>query len=300
MFENQNFLAEKSPLSERQLFEFDLNGYLIIPGFLSAAEIAAARAALDARPESRASHKFDFLDFDPVFLRIARDPRVLAVASYLLGENFRFDHAFAYQDGPAGQDGAAVENLHAGPYAEQGIFQYHWHGGRPRSGPIVFCYALDDVAGGDGGLVFVPGSHKSNVPVDGHYVFNHLLSGRLDADWIHNPPLRAGDLVLFTEAVIHGTRRWRPADRGRVNLYYQYCPGYAIWHKLEKGGGSRAGADPLFREPYVSDKVFRDGRYVNQWRPATKAYPGAAFKLRDLTLKNIRARLRRLFGRLPR
>ena len=111
------------------------------------------------------------------------------------------------------------DNLHGGLRADHGEHQYQWAYNTMWNGLIVVMYALEDINPGDGGLICVPGSHKANInsykpPVDSHLVVN--------------PAFRAGDMLIFTEALVHGTRRWR-SPRRRRSLLYKYSPGYSSW-----------------------------------------------------------------------
>ncbi len=45
----------------RELFEFDLNGYLVLPRFISAEQVQDANRILDAQSFARQSHKFSFI-----------------------------------------------------------------------------------------------------------------------------------------------------------------------------------------------------------------------------------------------
>ena len=106
-----------------------------------------------------------------------------------------------------------------------------WNISKMWNGLIVVMYALEDINPGDGGLICVPGSHKANInsykpPVDSHLVVN--------------PAFKAGDMLIFTEALVHGTITWTGADRRRA-LLYKYSPGYSTWSK----------ADAL--DPYLQD-----------------------------------------------
>lgn len=44
------------------------------------------------------------------------------------------------------------------------------------------------------------------------------------------PQLAAGDLPIFTEALIHGSMPWAAA-RERRALLYKYSPGHSTWAK---------------------------------------------------------------------
>ena len=64
----------------------------------------------------------------------------------------------------------------------------------------------------------VPGSHRSNFPPP----------DRLDADLVVEVPMRAGDVVIFTEALRHGTATWQGPEQRRT-LLYKYSPGNSAW-----------------------------------------------------------------------
>ena len=100
-----------------------------------------------------------------------------------------------------------------------------WYCYTVRDGKI-FCtllaviWLLTDVAEGDGGFWFIPGSHKANFPIP---------PGLDDYSWIPDcavqPVARAGSAIIFTEALVHGTRPWQ-AQRDRYVLFYKYIPGH--------------------------------------------------------------------------
>ena len=96
-----------------------------------------------------------------------------------------------------------------------------------RNGLTVATWALTDARPGDGGFVCVPGSHKTNflkaLPDDVR---------RFDrtTDYVVQPELLAGDVLIFTEALIHGTTTWT-ADHERRTLLYKYSPPHSTWRK---------------------------------------------------------------------
>ena len=91
-----------------------------------------------------------------------------------------------------------------------------------RTGMLVCQYQLTDVNEGDGGLGLIPGSHKMNF----------ALPAEIAASWrtsitppVHNPPAKAGGLIIFLEATQHGTLPWFGAGERR-SLFYRYSPKY--------------------------------------------------------------------------
>ena len=44
-------------------------------------------------------------------------------------------------------------------------------------------------------------------------------------------PLRRASVVIFNEALVHGTFPWQPADRIRRSVLFKYSPGFLAWDK---------------------------------------------------------------------
>ena len=56
---------------------------------------------------------------------------------------------------------------------------------------------------------------------------------------VHNPAVKAGDLVIFNEATLHGTLPWRNTEHETRRLLYRYCPEHVNFH-----GGTLCAAHP--------------------------------------------------------
>jgi hypothetical protein len=111
---------------------------------------------------------------------------------------------------------------------QQGGSRERRHGeGRIFCAPlVVFCY-LTDVKPGDGGLIVVPGSHKSSFARP-----EILLEAGPDnidpapSQIITNLTPSAGDFLFCSENLTHGVLRWRPMDRSRRFLIFRYEPSF--------------------------------------------------------------------------
>jgi hypothetical protein len=104
------------------------------------------------------------------------------------------------------------------------------------------------------------------------------------------PELEVGDLLIFTEATMHGTETWRPTDRRRRNLYYKYSYGFMGWPPFDNEDSLKLRTmarneqeKNLFRPPYVSATTGN----VLEWRPNT--IPAGEKSL----LQKVRSRLTR-------
>ena len=83
---------------------------------------------------------------------------------------------------------------------------------------VIFPY-FDDVFPGDGGLLVVPGSHKATFERPAGLFNNGITSNREDLPaGVINVTPRAGDAVVITEMLVHGTLQWNPTDRLRRTL----------------------------------------------------------------------------------
>ena len=86
--------------------------------------------------------------------------------------------------------------------------------------------SLVDVPAGTG-FVCIPGSHKAHFPKPDRVT---IYDG---PPLVANPAVRAGDAVLFTEALCHGARGWTE-ENPRTTAFVRYTTSYASW---SPGGG---------------------------------------------------------------
>ena len=203
-------------VTEAEIYEFDLNGYILYRNLIGPEDLGRMNDLIDTHLNGENPSRFDFVELDSIFMRLMAHPRTLQTMQTLIGPWLRHDHAYGIQM-TADQD--TRENLHGGLRADQGEHQYQWANGKMWNGLIVIMYALEDVNPGDGGFVVVPGSHKASFDTYKPEVDSHLVV---------NPSLRAGDMLIFTEALVHGTRRWA-STQTRRSLLYKYSPGYSSW-----------------------------------------------------------------------
>lgn len=108
---------------------------------------------------------------------------------------------------------------------------YHVWDGRILCNDLVFFFYLTDVYPGDGGLIVLPGSHKSNFPrprelfYPGSYTetgYNDSYFSTEVPEGVVNFNPKAGDVVVISELVVHGALSWVPADRDRRFLTLRY------------------------------------------------------------------------------
>ncbi len=98
--------------------------------------------------------------------------------------------------------------------------------GVTRNGLTVATWNPTEVGPGHGGFVCVRGSHKSNFL---QHMPRDVARFERDVDWVVRPTM-AGDVLIFTEVLIHGTANWN-ADHERRTPLYKDSPPHSSWVK---------------------------------------------------------------------
>jgi hypothetical protein len=236
------------PMTDAEIYEFDLHGMIVYRNVLSPEQVRECNRLVDGFVKDDNTFGFDFFTRDPFFVELMALPRTLDILRTMLGEWYRLDHAYGIQMHDQGPDNT---NLHGGPRTDQNEHCYQWHQGRMYNGLVVVAYALADVNPGDGGFVGVPGSHKAN----------HPYKPEPGSPLVSQPAMKAGDMLIFTEALVHGTRQWRSPNRRR-SLLYKYSPGFSTWSNLTNAewpakATAMATTDlqrALLRPPFVGNR----------------------------------------------
>ena len=216
-------------LTEEEKFRFDLQGFIVLTGVLTRAECTLLSKLSDTawprQPGDGAFRRTEAISrWGGAFLNLIDHPCVLPYLVELIGPRLRADHDYCIFM----RSGADGQNIHGGPMRYESDHWYHYHDGVMRNGLMVATWVLNDAEPGDGGFVCIPGSHKTNfidaVPKD-------VLTQEYRPDYVIQPELRAGDVLLFTEALIHGTATWRGSQERRA-LLYKYSPPHSSWAKV--------------------------------------------------------------------
>jgi hypothetical protein len=221
-------------MSPEERYLFDLQGYLVVLDVLTREEVARFNELLDGLelwakrgPVSRdhsnelKMHTGPVLEWGQEFRDLVSDRRLHVYLRELLGVTCRLDHEYAIFM----KRGAGDLHLHGGATPYDPAQYYHFRNERMYNGLTVFSWQLTDSGGELGGFCGIPGSHKSNVRLPDD--FRHF---RKIGPWLQCPEAPAGSLVIFTEALTHGTMPWR-ADHERRSLLYKYSPGHQSWSK---------------------------------------------------------------------
>ncbi len=235
-------------LTDLDIYLFDLRGYILIENALTASEVAALNAGIDEIMPLKAGEWYGdvhsqhlspeegvnlqkIYEAGESFETLIDHPSWFEKVKYFVGGEGTFDYHhgslfidenFASVRGPGGS-----VRLHSGGHEGVKRTQFRYNAGRFMCGQINILIALTDIGPGDGATMVIPGSHKSNFP---HPEFQKRRSGEgsvsvdnvIGAVEVH---MKAGDALLFVDALSHGSaRRVNPGER-RV-VIYRYGPSW--------------------------------------------------------------------------
>lgn len=215
-------------MTEEERYLFDLRGYLVVENAIPPETLARMNGWLDAQAQNDPkwqggtgnAHLENILTWGPDFRALLDHPRILPIMQTLCGEKLRLDHDYGIFLQP-GHVGLPLHGPTLWPYDP--CHYYHCINGQQFCGLTVATYALTDVPPDAGGLCVVPGSHKSAFKVP--QSFKDLNT---PSPIVRQVPCKAGDCVIFTEALIHGTLPWKGPGVRRT-LFFKYAPCSIAW-----------------------------------------------------------------------
>jgi ectoine hydroxylase-related dioxygenase (phytanoyl-CoA dioxygenase family) len=208
----------RDAMSNEENYAFDVAGYLIVRGVLSAEEVAACNRALDRGERVEGMLGWPSPLREP-FRELLVHPVLVWYLNQLCGSGFRLDRGPRLIGDAAGDAG---RRLQGGNEPRDPARAYYYQNGRRLCQGVTAIWALADVNPGDGGLSLIPCSHKSNVETP-----DDVLTGRDDLGLTVQPTLKAGDLLLCAETLLRGMRPWRGRGPQRL-LAYPYAGRAAI------------------------------------------------------------------------
>lgn len=226
-------------MNEDERYLFDLNGYLLLRGVLTPEEVAELNSGIDhhreamiptgesqaggSRALSGTSHRKDLggmlaweRPYCEPFRRLLSHPGVKPYLDGILGTGYRLDHGPGLIAMDAGCEGGM---LHGGGVERADISEvYFFKNNRIFTGLTVVEYLLADEGPDDGGVAVIPGSHKANLPCP-----NAMKGWEKYQEHVLELNGKAGDVVIFTETLTHGTLPWNGAHERRA-LLYKFSP----------------------------------------------------------------------------
>ncbi|MDE2999718.1 MAG: phytanoyl-CoA dioxygenase family protein [Gemmatimonadota bacterium] len=221
------------PMTDAQKYIFDLKGWICLPDLFDAEQLDRVR-----------QHQMNFLYRRDTLPPEERDnhggpsqvlldhPAVVGVLNEILSHRplatedcygFRYDHTYTSHR-KAGHDNFR-------PHGGGAYFSfcgnshiYQMLPGKVHSGLTRVVWELNEVGPGDGGTMFLTGSHKAA------FSRPEEISGRESALW-ETYTCPAGSAVIFTEALCHTGTRWNNETRDRLSLFTCYNTVNAKWGK---------------------------------------------------------------------
>ncbi|CAE7479501.1 CACNA1S [Symbiodinium necroappetens] len=232
-------------MSDEEKFFFDLNGFLHVRGALSKDVIDRMNQAITAHSSEikeredgdlRNTRSGSALSGDghtgrrdlggmlgwpkphcQPFREVLAHPKLLPYLVELCGAGYRMDHLPLVITSQKGSEGF---HLHGGPLTQDGAFnptlQYRCVNGQFYNSLLGMSVQLVDHGPGDGGFCVIRGSHKSNFPVPDDFLHG---GGEEAKAHFYQPETRAGDVVFFSEATVHGAMAWTAEHERRIALY---------------------------------------------------------------------------------
>jgi ectoine hydroxylase-related dioxygenase (phytanoyl-CoA dioxygenase family) len=241
----------KPCVTDAERLRFHQDGYLVLRDVLDAERLARMNA-LAATKERFPADATEFRDFfvcrwGADFLSLVDHPRIVAYLEALVGPTFRLDHDYCIFM----RSGTKGRKLHGGEQPFRDFWYKRDPDGTIRAGLTVVTFFLTAARPGDGGFALIPGSHRDNYLAD---LPAEARALRAPPESLIQPAFEAGDAVIFTEALIHGTMDWR-SERSRRVLLYKYCAGHLAWLGDYYDADTFEGVTPLqrriMRPPYV-------------------------------------------------
>ncbi len=214
-------------MNAEEKYLFDLKGYVNIEGVLDADDLTELNALIDAQnyadPADDNIHSQRFGGFlsweNDAFRKLLNHPCIMPRLAEIVGPKFRLDHVY----GILMKEGNPGGTLHGGGTPYDPSQYYVFRNDRMYNGLTVVSWALTNMLPEHGGFCCIPGSHKSNYPCPPQ--FRPVKDNKTCMAPVHQ---KAGDAVIFTEALTHGTLPWTTTHQRR-SILFKYSPGHASW-----------------------------------------------------------------------
>ena len=246
-------MTDDIPVTPREEYFFDLNGFVILRNVLTPEHVAELNAILDAIKTLQPplapgewyggvhAHSYggaeginlqQIYEAGEPFERLIDHPGWFAKVKQFVGGEGTFDwhhgplfidESFANLRGP----GEAI-GIHSGGFDGVTRCQFRYQNGRFHCGQINILMALSDIGPGDGATMVIPASHKSNFTHPDMHA-HQMKGGEVrSADGMEGAievHLNAGDALLFVDAIAHGSAKRVNSGERRI-VVYRYGPSW--------------------------------------------------------------------------
>ena len=244
-----------------QDYLFDLQGYLVLKNAISAADLREMNQwiddhaayvekpwSTDGDPKKKGrwigghieTHTYNeengvnfqsIIEGGPVFERLIDHPAWIDLVKKYIHSSVNglsIHENFLNVRGPGG-----YLHIHCGGHVPLSYLTFRQNNtGEWMVGQINVLMALNDIGEGDGPPVLIPGSHKCTeihprLEVDSRGLIYDSVSGKPAGTAIamQEMYLKAGDVLLFTDAITHGSAE-RTNPGYRRTIVYRYSPKY--------------------------------------------------------------------------
>ena len=231
---------------------FDLRGYCIIRNAIDPQHLAELNQAFDAFPEipfmgwwgnvqrldnngTTGVELQNIVEAGEPFEKLIDHPAWVDRVHYYCGEKDTYvDGLFIDECFASVRRTGGFFPIHSGAQDLAVRTQYRYHNGKFRCGQVNILMAVTDVGPGDGGTLVVPGSHKTNfLPDEVAALYRDRKNYITLPEGAIEVHLKAGDVLLFADALMHGaTERINPGER-RVVIYRYGVPWARTRHGFE-------------------------------------------------------------------
>lgn len=223
-----------SLIDETELYQWDLNGHLVLRNVMDSAWLGAANTAIDACADriqvgGEGSKGFKALAGTGImslhglfelpqphcepFRKMIADPIIVHRLNWMMGTGFQWRSARAI----CSVKGTSGHGLHSGGDPVRPANVYALQNGRTYCEAVNVAWQLRDVTEADGGFMCLPGSHKARYPVP-----QRVQSFEQTMGLVEHVEMEAGDTALFLAAAqTHGAYPWK-SDVARRTVLLGY------------------------------------------------------------------------------
>ena len=229
-------------MTDNERYLFDLTGYLVIKEVLTPEEVGRCNEAIDRHADQIKERVGDLtlaggsaglegttgrgdlhgmlgweVPWREPFRKMLVHRRIVPYLHEILGKGYRMDHQPGLITMRKGAEGHLLHGS-SGPGFDRHQY-YIFRDGQMHCGLTVVSWQLSDVDPGDGGFCLIPGSHKGNLACP-----KGIRRYEENQEFVKQISCRAGDVIIFTEAVTHGTLPWT-GDHQRRSILMRFSPG---------------------------------------------------------------------------
>ncbi|MDX1681619.1 MAG: phytanoyl-CoA dioxygenase family protein [Phycisphaeraceae bacterium] len=242
--------SQPGEVSEFDRYFFDLHGFVIVRGALSEDELADANERIDEiipiepgtwhgyvqahnYTGAEGTNLQQIYEAGGTFEAMIDHPSWIEKILEFVGGEGTFDQhhgelfideCFASIRGPGERIG-----MHSGNYMASRRTKFDYRDGQFMCGQVNVLVALNDIGPGDGPTMVIPGSHKSNFAhpgqADHDFDASHSMDGAVGSIEAH---LDAGDALIFTDSISHGSAERKNEGERRLCVY-RYGPSWGFF-----------------------------------------------------------------------